>query len=373
MALEERNRYENLILLCEEHHHVVDGQVATYPVEKLRQMKYDHEALIAEAARRAVESRAADRTSMGTMVRETLYSSLLPVERLPRYIFSVECADSEKVVKTKLVRLEKPTASPLICRERRLYCFQNLRDEPGAFAPITKGLDVERYEAKEWWDDPDKARWYQTLLNRTLNKITGWRGLNLDTIHHRYFFQPDELGKPKSVPYRPMNVATSELQVVWQPVTKKTGLPKKFWYHRAIALQFIRTGAKSWCLALRPEMRVTKDGRMPLDSDLIGGKVTKKKSRMWNFDVLEELNFWREFLFQGRPHLIVPFGDFAAVSISANFLSMEVMWPGVPPERAKSYKNAEVEENLFTSVELDRISNDDDDDFPDEELEHATV
>jgi hypothetical protein len=112
---------------------------------------------------------------------------------------------------------------------------------------------------------------------------------------------------------------------------------------------------------------------MPLDSDLIGGKVTKKKSRMWNFDVLEELNFWREFLFQGRPHLIVPFGDFAAVSISANFLSMEVMWPGVPPERAKSYKNAEVEENLFTSVELDRISNDDDDDFPDEELEHATV
>src|SRR5947209_6952338 len=43
MPLEERNRYENLILLCEEHHHVVDGQVATYPVEKLRQMKYDHE------------------------------------------------------------------------------------------------------------------------------------------------------------------------------------------------------------------------------------------------------------------------------------------------------------------------------------------
>src|ERR1700735_2502031 len=43
MRSEERNRYENLILLCEEHHHVIDTQVATYPVDALRQMKYDHE------------------------------------------------------------------------------------------------------------------------------------------------------------------------------------------------------------------------------------------------------------------------------------------------------------------------------------------
>src|SRR5690349_339403 len=42
LPLEERNRYENLILLCEEHHHVVDAQIATYSVERLRQMKYDH-------------------------------------------------------------------------------------------------------------------------------------------------------------------------------------------------------------------------------------------------------------------------------------------------------------------------------------------
>src|SRR5437868_1911876 len=158
MPLEERNRYENLILLCEEHHHVVDTQVATFPVERLRQMKYDHEALIAEATRKAVETRAGDPAAAGSSVVDRLFSSLLPVERLPRFVFSVECDELEKDVKKKLVRTEKPQASPFICRGNRLYCFQNLRDEPGTFIDVAKGLAVEREEASSWWGDPDKLR-----------------------------------------------------------------------------------------------------------------------------------------------------------------------------------------------------------------------
>jgi hypothetical protein len=148
--------------------------------------------------------------------------------------------------------------------------------------------------------------------------------------------------------------------VVWQPITKKTKQPKKFWYHRAIALSFVRVGARSWCLAMRPEMRVTRDSIIPIEAKRVGEKVTKKKSKMWNIDMLEELNFWREFFFQGRPRLIIPFGDFTAISISANFLSENVRWPGVPPERAKSFKNAVVEEDLFELAALDRIDNTDD-------------
>ena len=115
-------------------------------------------------------------------------------------------------------------------------------------------------------------------------------------------------------------------------------------------------------------MRVTRDSVTPIDSRKVGGKVTKKKSRMWNIDVLEELNFWREFFFQGRPRLIIPFGNFTAISISANFMSENVRWPGVPPERAKAFKNAEVEENLFELAALDQIGNEaDDDEFEIEE------
>ena len=182
MSLEERNRYENLILLCEEHHHLVDSLVATYPVEKLRQMKYAHEALIAEATRRAVIARAGDQPVV-PQITERLFSSLLPVERLPKYVFSVECAYSEREkgeVQKRLVRTEKPQAAPFLLRGSRLYCFQNLRDEPGPFIDLARGLAVEREESQSWWTDEVRRGWYVSLLNRTLNKLTGWRGLNLD-------------------------------------------------------------------------------------------------------------------------------------------------------------------------------------------------
>jgi hypothetical protein len=110
MPLEERNRYENLILLCEEHHHLVDRQVASYPIEKLKQFKFDHEALIAEATRRAVIARVVEPSA--PHIVEQLYSSLLPVERLPKYIFSVECELSEPDAKRRLIWMERPQATP---------------------------------------------------------------------------------------------------------------------------------------------------------------------------------------------------------------------------------------------------------------------
>ncbi len=46
LTLEERNRYENLILLCNTHHQLIDSQFQTFPVERLRAMKEDHESRI---------------------------------------------------------------------------------------------------------------------------------------------------------------------------------------------------------------------------------------------------------------------------------------------------------------------------------------
>jgi hypothetical protein len=40
---EERDKYSNLILLCRNHHKVVDDQDRTYPVEKLKEFKENHE------------------------------------------------------------------------------------------------------------------------------------------------------------------------------------------------------------------------------------------------------------------------------------------------------------------------------------------
>lgn len=120
---------------------------------------------------------------------------------------------------------------------------------------------------------------------------------------------------------------------------------------------------------MRPEMRVTQDSINPVAPRKVGGKVTKKKAKMFNIDVLEELNFWRYFFFQDRAHLMITFGDFAALSVAGNFLSQKISWPGVPADRAKSFKNAVVEEDLFGSAEFEQLGQDDEEEELTEELD----
>lgn len=43
---EQRDKYANLILLCNVHHKQVDDQVATYPVERLHKIKLEHETWV---------------------------------------------------------------------------------------------------------------------------------------------------------------------------------------------------------------------------------------------------------------------------------------------------------------------------------------
>ena len=49
----QRNRYDNLIYLCGDHHTQVDGQESEFTVEKLLQMKAEHEARVCEAVQAA--------------------------------------------------------------------------------------------------------------------------------------------------------------------------------------------------------------------------------------------------------------------------------------------------------------------------------
>lgn len=80
LTREDRNRYANLVLLCNNHHQIVDSQPETYTIEWLKARKEEHEARVEGALG---SYGASIRAPAPRLVRETIHSNLLPIERMP--------------------------------------------------------------------------------------------------------------------------------------------------------------------------------------------------------------------------------------------------------------------------------------------------
>lgn len=359
-----KDGYGNLILLCHEHHEIIDQQAATYPVERILQFKRDHEEWVQRQLSK--DEQYTELAKSDNLVTETIFSTLLPLTELPHYIYSGPCIALENEARTQITApTDKRILTPFIIRGGQLYSFNDLTDISSLFGAIVDPYSAKRHNAPSWWDTPDKCRWYVELLNRTMNKVTGRLGLKLDKDHHRYFFEPDAPGKEKRIVYQSVGGVRAERSVAWNPHFKHNDEAKRFWEHLAVGLQFHRLGQDAWGLAIRPERRFTSDGFKSLESKTIGRKSTKRKSRMYNFDLLKEVQFWRDYLSQGKPRIIAPFGGQRLV-VENNLLSTVVTWPEVGGDPADRMA-AKYEEDLFTLADLHE--GDDFDEFDDEVTE----
>ena len=308
LSLADLNKYENLILLCNVHHQLIDDQYQTFTIERLRQMKQDHEAWVESTLGRGIDDPF--RTEIVPHLHETVYSTLLPVVRMPRFIYGGACELTDEVaVAQKVGPVRSGEMAPFILRGGMLFTFQNLKDPDNPFSQLIGTGSCQQFVARRWWDDPDQTKWIMDLMNRALNKLTGRLGLRLDKAHARYYFQAQEAGQELSVDYRPLNKKKVSRNVVWQPKIRQTGQPRDYWYHRAVSLRFLRIRSDEWALSIRPELHITKDGFKTLPSEKIGSKVTRKKSRMFNYDLLGEVQFWRDFLSRSQPRITLSFGS----------------------------------------------------------------
>jgi len=358
--------YDNLILVCHEHHEIVDQQVNTYPVERLVQFKTDHEDWVRNQLTRSQEFEGlylAEKT-----VTETVFSTLLPVTSIPHFIYSGGCKLTESEVKALLKSLDDPKIFvPFIIRSGNLFSFNDLTDLNSPFSKVIDPLSAKQEHIKSWLNKPEYTRWYVEILNRTLNKITGRLGLKLDKEHNRYYFEPDESGKEKRVEYKSVSGNRSTRNVAWNPHFKHNNESKNYWEHLAVGLRFHRIGELSWGLAIRPERRFTSDGFTSLEGKSVGRKSTKRKSRMYNFDVLKEVQFWRDFLSQGKPRVICNFGG-QALNIDNVLLNASITWPEIEGDQADRLK-ATYEEDLFTLNDLIEVNQFDDFDDDIDELD----
>ncbi|MDE0224508.1 MAG: hypothetical protein OXP28_05160, partial [Gammaproteobacteria bacterium] len=214
-------------------------------------------------------------TTPADSITERVYSTLLPVEHVPRFVHLAECSQSESDINEQIdyTGQRADLMAPFIVRNGSLLTFCDLDDEQNPFSLIVDPYSTERHHADGWWSDPDQYRWYVQLLNRSLNKLTGRLGLNLDKEHRRYYFEPDD-DQPRSVDYLSLGGRRQSRNVVWQPKILATGERRHYWEHLAVGLHFHRTSELEWCLSIRPERRFTRDGHEPLTPKGIGRRST---------------------------------------------------------------------------------------------------
>lgn len=362
LASEYRSQPPNLLLLCPNHHTEIDKAPSTYTIERLREFKRRHENWVRQTLNRP--DLAGRRLSSDTpLVKETLHSTILPVERVPLTIFSAP----PKVPDEEAITAELKRRIPFVVHDKQLFTFETLSTPDNAFGEVINHRQATKHNAAEWWADPNRKRLYVYLLGRCMNKITGRLGLMLDRKHNRYFFVPETVGVERKVTYRPLNQSTSEICVVWQPIQKSTGKPYGYWLHRAVSFQFVLVSSQQWLLALRPEFHVTTDGQTELEASDIGAKVTHKKAKLYNHGLLVEVNFWRDLLAEGQPRIIYRF-DRQKLVIGTTLVQAEVLWPGVPGDR-QSFRNVVIPENLFSLAELNELAEleDADDEYEDDD------
>lgn len=306
----DRDGHENLMLLCQQHHTLIDNNMHQYPVEKLLQIKTDHLLWVQNTLSPQQKLEGLDANI--SLVTETIFSGMLPVSDFPRFIYIAPCDIEEKDINALLVCSSDSSDSLMlsfIVRSNFLISFNQLDSELTPFRKIIDPYSAEKHYVSEWMKDPDKSRWIMQLLNRSLNKLTGRKGLHLDKDHARYYFPTKENGSDRSVSYKAPSGRYSSRNVAWRPITKMTGELKKHVEHLAVSLRFHCVGIDQWCMSIRPERRFTFDGFKSVDSKGVGKRATKKKSHMYNIDYLKEVHFWRDFLSDGLPRIVFKFGD----------------------------------------------------------------
>ncbi len=136
MAPANRNRYENLILLCNTHHQLIDDQVATYTPERLRAVKDDHERWIEDRLAQGMPERPAAVEQR----EDELFSTLLPIDRMPSRVFSAPARfKTEQETKAQLAPLRGREVAPFILRGNVLFAFQDLRLKGNPFQSVISG------------------------------------------------------------------------------------------------------------------------------------------------------------------------------------------------------------------------------------------
>lgn len=251
-------------------------------------------------------------------VRESLYCNLLPVERMPTYLY--EAPIHSDLLETKndgSVRI--PSKSTLRDRIRNsqidagkektwmpafrvvsdhLISFHDLEVDESVLAPIVDQTNVVPIPVREAIQDEDDRRVVISLLNMSLSRHLMGCGLLVDR-RNRFYFPPDK-GKAREISWKPYRKQTK--RTVTKPYTQGDRI--HLWLHQAAYIKVVFL-ASNFYLQITPTWLLTEDGKTIKGGSEVGRIVNRWVGQERNLSVLYHVRFWTAILHRNPGRLIV--------------------------------------------------------------------
>ncbi len=251
------------------------------------------------------------------ITNEYLHCNLLPIIRLPQYIYTAPVSVNYCTIKNdgnlslpskqqlkniikehqKQISIEKPYVPVFRIFKGRIVTFHDLDSSSGPFAFVINDSDIQVTESSSWIQDEDHRKILISLLNMTISRHAIHRGLIADdSKNYRFYFPPGENGEANVFEWIPAKLRKVH-RTVAKPCTTIDG-KVLFWRHQAayLKIQFL---ANKFYLQVIPTVVLTDDGRTVKGGSKVTTIVNKWLGRERNLHILYHIRFWSVIL-QGR-------------------------------------------------------------------------
>lgn len=266
--------------------------------------RIDRSSLVAE---RAVPDADPD------VITERLFCNLLPVERLPKYVYTgaidpsllktrksgKPAVPSKNRVKEVIRASQENDEIPAERRfmpafrvfEDRIVTFHDLEDPEGPLACVVDENDIEILDVASLTRAEDLRNMVLSLLNMSLSRHVSRAGLVVDDEkQHRYFF-PSKDGAANTISWTPRK--KKAVRTVAKPVTKDGKV--MFWRHLGAYLRVIFLVNKFY-IKISPTWVITEDGRRVSGGPNVSRRVVRWTNPERNLQILFHVRFWTSIL-----------------------------------------------------------------------------
>lgn len=215
-------------------------------------------------------------------------SNITELISLPQYVFMANAI----IPKIDLIEsLPQDDATPFLYWDGKLITLFDSSDGKFYFDNFIDKGTIERYSIDEFCSNSDMERKLVELLNLSFIAHLKYLGLSIDKDKKRAFFERDPIKEENIQIKYQARVKSATRTVVKKRVSQTTG-KIVYWEHKSFSFRIERFRT-SLGIFIIPNYTFTADGfSRYVKAEKINILSTKRASRDYNLNYLNDLNFW---------------------------------------------------------------------------------